>query len=315
MEKADESLVSYLRTLHGLMEESFTDWEVLVLMPPPGLGSDRSRELLQTPYVRLLTLSTFKTTIQIIAGLENGIGDYAVVADYRYDPAGEIPALVAACREHGGAVFGLDNAMPERGALHRMARRFFFRYAEKHIHPEFAAGQERFGNSEFQCLSRAVVNDMIKYEDPHPYLKLAFLRGGHAQSLHRYHGLNAETRYRAPLRHDLARAIEITISNTRHPLRLVTQLGFLAASFNVLYIFYIIGVFFIKRKPAEGWTTLSLQQSCMFFAISVILVVLCEYIGRILEETQRRPRYHILNEVCAEQIVNRERLNTTPDEQ
>ncbi len=315
VEKWDAGLVSYLRALDVLLEKSYTDWEVLILVPPPGLSSEQTRSLLDTPYVRLLTLSTLRRTVQNIAGLEHAIGDYVVIADDRYDPADQIPAMVRACREHQGAVFGLDTDAPERGALHRFARSLFFRYAQRYLHPDFARWQEQFGNTDFQCLSRAVVNDLIKYKDPNPYLKLAFVLGGHAQSLYRYQGLNSGTRYRAPFLHDVARAVEITISNTRHPLRLVTQLGFLAATFNVLYIFYIIGVYFIKKKPAEGWTTLSLQQSCMFFAISVILVVMCEYIGRILEESQRRPNYHLLREDCAEQIVNRQRRNTTPDEQ
>src|SRR5579863_6518657 len=153
LEKWDEGIVAYLRILDVLLEKSYTDWEVLALVPPPGLGSEQTRSLLGTSYVRLLTLSTFKRTVQIIAGLEHGIGDYMVVADYRYDPPEEIPGMVRACREHQGAVFGLDTEAPERNALHRFARRLFFRYAERHIHPDFAHWQEQFGNTDFQCLS------------------------------------------------------------------------------------------------------------------------------------------------------------------
>jgi polyisoprenyl-phosphate glycosyltransferase len=315
LEKGDNGSAVYLRTLNSLMEGIYTDWEVLVLVPPPGLGAEQTRNLLETPYVRLLTLSTSKRAIQIIGGLENSIGDYVVITDYRHDPPEEIPRMLTTCREHGGAVFGLDTEMAKPGAFHRFCRGLFCRYAEHHLHPDFSQWQDVFGNADFHCLSRGVVNDMIKYESSNPYLKLALARTGHSQSVHRYRGLHAEQRNRAPLVDDISRAVEITISNTRHPLRFVTQLSLLAAILNCVYIFYIFGVFFIKRKPAEGWTTLSLQQSSMFLAIFIVLIVMCEYIGQILQESHRRPKYHILNEVCAEQIVNRQRLNTTPHEQ
>lgn len=314
LEKRDARLAAYLRTLGLLMENSYTDWEVLVLAPSPGFGREETRDLLKTPYVRLLTLSRASRAVQIICGLENGIGDYVVIADYRHDPPAEIPKMVEACREHGGAVFGLDTEMSKRGAFHDFCRSLFFRYAERHLHPDFSQWQDLFGNADFQCLSRGVVNDMIRYESVNPYLKLALTRTGHSQSVQRYQGLHADQRSRAPLFDDISRAIEIIISNTRHPLRFVAHLSLLAAILNFIYIFYIFGVFLIKRRPAEGWTTLSLQQSSMFLAIFVVLVVMCEYIGQILQESQRRPKYHILNEVCAEQIVNRQRLNTTRHE-
>ena len=315
LDEMNAGLDAYLQTLGLLLESTYTDWEVLVLAPSPGFRTEETRSLLQHPYVRLLTLSRATRAVQVICGLENSIGDYVLIADYRHDPPGEIPKMVTACRGHGGAVFGLDTDIPKPGILHSFCRGLFFRYAKRHLHPDFSQWQNLFGNTDFQCLSRAVVNDLIKYESANPYLKLALTRTGHAQSVHLYQGLPTRQRTRMPLFDDISRAVEITISNSRHPLRVVTQLSLCAAILNFIYIFYIFGVFIIKRKPAEGWTTLSLQQSSMFLAIFIVFVVMCEYIGQILQESQRRPKYHILNEICAEQIVNRQRLNTTHHEQ
>ncbi len=314
VEKWDEAVVPYVRELQTKLEAAYTDWEILVLVSPPGPTEQQTRSLLATPYLRLLNLSTSRKTVRIVAGLEHSIGDYVVTADYRYDPVGEITNLVQACHEQQGAIFGLDTQVPPRHAFHRWARKLFFQYAERHIHPDFARRQEQLGNTDFQCLSRSVVNDIVKFGDPNPYLKLALVLGGHHHALYPYAGRNSDQRHRTPFLDDVARAVEVTISSTRHPLRLVARFGLIAATANILYIFYIIGVFFIKKKPAEGWTTLSLQQSCMFFVNSVILTVLCEYIGRILEESQNRPKYHILSEASSEQVVDRQRLNTTRHE-
>jgi hypothetical protein len=91
-------------------------------------------------------------------------------------------------------------------------------------------------------------------------------------------------------------AIDIIVANSKHPLRVVTMLGLLASILNLLYIGYIILVNIFKRNVMEGWTTSSLQNAGMFFFILLILTVISEYIGRILEETKDRPLYYVIDE-------------------
>ena len=51
-----------------------------------------------------------------------------------------------------------------------------------------------------------------------------------------------------------------------------------------------------KPNVAQGWTTLSLQQSGMFFFVCLILAVLSEYVGTILGEVRSRPLYFMAEE-------------------
>ena len=55
-------------------------------------------------------------------------------------------------------------------------------------------------------------------------------------------------------------------------------------------------IFLIKPNVAQGWTTLSLQLSGMFFFVCLILAVLSEYVGTILGEVRSRPLYFIAQE-------------------
>ena len=63
-----------------------------------------------------------------------------------------------------------------------------------------------------------------------------------------------------------------------------------------MYLAYIAFVYCLKTHVAEGWTTTSLEISIMFFFLFLILSVLCEYVGRLLEEVQDRPLYFIAQE-------------------
>ena len=107
--------------------------------------------------------------------------------------------------------------------------------------------------------------------------------------------------------------MEIAIANSRHPLRVVSRLGLALSVINLLYAFYVLLIFLFKRDVAAGWTTMSMQMTGMFFFLFLILAVLCEYVGRILEETQDRPLYFVSAErtstVLLENSIEKNILN------
>ena len=77
----------------------------------------------------------------------------------------------------------------------------------------------------------------------------------------------------------------------------MSWLGLLVSCLNVAYAAYVVAVyFFLRGEVVAGWATRSLQTSGMFFVLFVILTILCEYIDRLLGETQDRPLYYILEE-------------------
>ena len=98
-------------------------------------------------------------------------------------------------------------------------------------------------------------------------------------------------------------AKEIIVSYSHHPLRVVSAIGLFASAANLLYAVYTIAVFIAAKRVAEGWTTLSLELAVMFFLLFIILSVICEYLGRILEETRAQPAYHIMEELSSTVLV------------
>ena len=106
------------------------------------------------------------------------------------------------------------------------------------------------------------------------------------------------------------RGIRLLVATTRGPMRLVTLLCLFGAVANLLYCGYVIAVFLFKPDVAPGWVTLSLQQSGMFFLISLVLLVLGEYILQMASFGSEGPPYTIAQEfTSAELSSDRARLN------
>jgi dolichol-phosphate mannosyltransferase len=104
--------------------------------------------------------------------------------------------------------------------------------------------------------------------------------------------------------------VDIIISNSAAPLRLGALLGLLASFANVLYFGYILAVTLVKRKLAEGWLTMSVTSTTMFFLMFLILAILSEYVARILDESKDQPLYFIESEMNSDvSSFQKDRLN------
>ena len=71
----------------------------------------------------------------------------------------------------------------------------------------------------------------------------------------------------------------------------------------------MVAVAFLKIDVAPGWVSLSLQQSGMFFLISMVLLVLGEYILNMVSLQNEGPLYHVGQEFTSARMTRREKLN------
>jgi len=103
--------------------------------------------------------------------------------------------------------------------------------------------------------------------------------------------------------------MRLLVSTTRAPMRLVTSLSLFGAIANLVYSVYVVAVGFLKTDVAPGWISLSLQQSGMFFLISLVLLVLGEYILHMVSLSNEGPLYHVGQEFTSARMTRREKLN------
>jgi hypothetical protein len=99
------------------------------------------------------------------------------------------------------------------------------------------------------------------------------------------------------------------VSSTRAPMRLVTALSLFGAVINLVYCFYVVCIALFKTDVAAGWISLSLQQSGMFFLISLVLLVLGEYILNMASFSNDGPLYHVGQEFTSCRMTRLDKLN------
>ncbi|MFD1693386.1 hypothetical protein ACFSHR_23830 [Azotobacter chroococcum] len=92
-------------------------------------------------------------------------------------------------------------------------------------------------------------------------------------------------------------------------MRLVTSLSLFGAIANLVYSVYVLAIGLLKTDIAPGWISLSLQQSGMFFLISLVLLVLGEYILHMASLSNEGPLYHIGQEFTSARMTRHEKLN------
>ncbi len=302
-------LPGFLDRASQALGEAYAFYEIILVDDGSTDGTSRAIGSILERFekVRYLALTRrFGREIAISAGLETSIGDFVIVAIPGVDPIEQFPALVNRCRRGSGILCGLSTQPVADGWLTSRLSAVFHAYCKNSLGFDY-----RENATDFRILSRQAVNAITRIRDRHRYLKVFTATTGFEIDYFEYEpGVRA---VRPGFGERLNHAIEITIANSRHPLRVVSRIGLLLSALNFLYALYIVAVYFFKQNVAEGWTTMSLQMTGMFFFLFLILAVLCEYVGRILEETQNRPLYFVATEknssVLLEDSIEKNILN------
>ena len=259
-------------------------------------------------YVRLIRLTRrFGFEVALLAGLESVIGDLVVVMRPEHDPPNQIPSIVQTAEQGYDIVTGVNAAWRRESLIARFAAWLFYSYANKVLDMGLP-----LHSTDFRVLSRRAVNAFIRIKDRTRHFRMYGAFTGFRSIAYPYEALpGAPAR---SLRQRIALSASIIVTNSIQPLRLVALLGLVAASLNVVYALYVIVVYFLKDDVAPGWATLSMMSSVMFFMLFVALVVIAEYLGRIVLETRDRPQYYVLEELNSRIVLDADsRMNVVSE--
>lgn len=223
------------------------------------------------------------------AGLEAAVGDVVVFMRARLDPPAEIMALVQAASSNGGVVLGTAATRGRQGPVFRALRGLFYWAVKAMLRVHIPAH-----STGFCCLSRAAVNTISRMRSKRRHLRLMACMSGYPIATHRYRPHPALDSWHSRTLGQAGReSLSLLVATSKTPLRLVSSMGILAGSLNLLYVLYVLAIYLFKKEVAPGWVTLSLQMAGMFFFVFLILVSLAEYVAQILEESQDNPLYHV----------------------
>jgi dolichol-phosphate mannosyltransferase len=292
-----------------MLRSAFSNYEILLV---DDYSIDTTEKMIQSllneyECLRYLRLSReYGTEMAISAGLDLAIGDFTVVLMPNTDPPKEVPRLIEAARSGDDVLVGVQQDRGNDSVLVRMGASIFYWYCKKFLNISLPKN-----STEFCVLSRQAVNAITQIKEKYQYLRIFSSRVGYRVEQFTYAPICRNGRNRVRKLGEAVRmALNVAISNSKHPLRFVTWLGVVASGINFLYGVYVVFVYLLKSHTAEGWTTTSLQGSVMFFFVFLILAIIAEYVGRIFDESKNRPLYYAFQEKNSTvQIANEQRRN------
>ena len=301
-------LSGILRQLHETLCALTTDHELIVV---DNASEDSSVHILRalTGDDGLPNLQVFALTKEVDAdsaswaGVENALGDYVAVLDPSTDDGGQFPAMLDQAMLGHDVVFAENAKKPPIGPGYRLFSAAF------NVIYKWASGIDLAKEApHFRLLSRRVINFVLKHRSPSLAYRYLPATAGFSRANITYSSDPQLPRTRR-LSDSIEKSIRLLVSSTRAPMRLVTSLSLFGAVANAFYSLYVIGIALWKTDVAAGWVTLSLQQSGMFFLLSLVLWVLGEYILHMVSMINEGPTYHVAQEFTSAVISRREKLN------
>ncbi len=245
----------------------------------------------QDARVALLALSrNFGKEIAMAAGLDHASGDAVVIIDADLqDPPELIPQLVAKWHEGYDVVYATRTDRDGESWLKKATAHAFYRVI--HHAATFEIPRD---TGDFRLLSRRAVEALRRLPEQHRFMKGLFTWIGFRQTGIPYH---REPRHAGQTKWNYWRlwnfALEGITSFTTAPLRLATYLGFLIALLAFAYGLWIVLGTLLHGNPVAGYP--SLMAVVLFLGgIQLLFIgILGEYIGRMFDESKRRPLYLI----------------------
>ena len=266
-------VASFVEELFPILRDNYTHFEV-VLVDDGSTDNTLQKvdELLaRFDFLRMIRLSReFGHEVAILAGLETVIGDFVVVMLPDTDPPGLVPSMVEHSRSGFDIVSGTRRLHGPQPLFMRLFAPVFYWYCNRILRlaiPENTT--ERMYSAYVGFPSTTVEYDTES-------------RRGRMR--------------RRSFGEVMRRSIGIIVANSTHPLRVVSVLGIAISGLNALYAGYVVLTYLLKKDVAPGWSTLSLQIAVMFFFLFLVLAVLSAYVGRLLQEGNQVPQYHVIEE-------------------
>lgn len=257
-------------------------------------SKDNSLEIIR----RLVTLDSrvayinlsrnFGKEAAMSAGIDHAEGDAVVIIDADLqDPPELIPDMIQLWQQGYDTVYGQRVERLGETWGKKVTAKYFYRLMQ--TVGRFTIPED---TGDFRLLSRRAVLALRKLSESHRFMKGLFAWIGYSQVALRYSRdprSAGETKFNYWTLWNFA--LDGITSFTTFPLKLATYVGTLTALFSFLYGLFIVLRTLLYGDPVAGFPTV---MTVILFLGGVQLLfmgILGEYIGRMFDETKRRPLY------------------------
>jgi dolichol-phosphate mannosyltransferase len=285
------------RRLAETLSKITDDYEiVLVDDASPDDAWDVLRELCAAdPRIKAIGLSrNFGQHYAITAGLEHATGEWIVVMDCDLqDRPEEIAALYAKAREGHDIVFARREERRD-GWLKRTASRTFIALLNR-----LSGADYDYRTANFGIYRRAVIDAVRSMGDRSRFFPVMVRwTGFRSTSIPVRHEARAEGESAYSLRKLLRLALDIVLSSSDKPLRLVAALGIVVSLGAIGMTVYSLIRYLHGDVTVAGYTSLIASMWLLAGIVLFCMGIIGLYVGRVFESVKFRPTFLV-----------RERLN------
>ncbi len=275
---------------------SLEKYEYEIMLIDDG-SRDRTLEILETlsennPCIKLVSFSrNFGHQAAVTCGLKYVTGDAVIIIDADLqDPPELIPQMLQLWEEGNEVIYGKRKVRKGESAFKLFTAKMFYKTLNALSDVEIPRD-----TGDFRLVDRKVVDTINQMPEHNKFLRGLFSWIGYKQTPFEYERQEraaGKTKY--PLNKMLKLATDGIVGFSTKPLRLFGTLGLLSVLVSfALLIYAMISYIWKLNDLSAGWT--SIMVAITFFAGVQLLSIwiMAEYIGRIYDESKKRPEYII----------------------
>jgi dolichol-phosphate mannosyltransferase len=225
----------------------------------------------------------------ITAGLHNSEGEWVVVMDGDLQDRPEvIPELYKKAQTGFDVVFVSRKNRPEK-LYYRMAQKIFYLILRSLSGIDFDSTQ-----ANFSIISKKVVEAFkIFPENARFYGSTIKWLGFNRSFIYADHGVRHSGKPSYTLRKRIKLASDIILSFSERPLKFAIGFGIIISTIAIIGAFWIIYGAIQWGYSVIGWSSLIFSIFFLGGSILVVLGIIGIYLGRVFQESKKRPLYII----------------------
>ncbi len=235
--------------------------------------------------------------VAFTAGLDGALGDVVVTARLGVDAPEDVLRCAGMVNDETAVVVGVDRRAP---AGRRVALRLSRALASRSLGEEIATV-----SLGLRGYSRPALDAWLPRRDRDRVLRMLPSISGYPWAVLPYESGDRQHPRQASSFRQVMRSIFYA---SGRPLRVAVGIALVTSLVNMLYALYVVAVG-LFRGAVEGWTSMSLQMSFMFFMLSVVIAIMAEFMFQSNETANERPIYRVAFEATSSVLAARDTLN------
>jgi len=222
----------------------------------------------------------------VMAGLREARGAHVITMDDDLqNPPGEVLRLLEHAQKTGKDVVYTHYAHKQHSAWRNLGSRFANRVAD------FVLDKPKgLYLSSFRCLGRFVVDQVLRYEGPFPYIDGLILQSTQSiGTLEVAHLPRHAGRSNYTLRRLTRLWLSMFVNFSVMPLRIATVTGFALSGLGLVGFVWVVGEAATSETP-PGWASLTAATLLLLGVQLIMLGIIGEYLGRLYLTVNRKPQ-------------------------